>query len=134
MAILRGEDKRINVIVEETYVNSAGDVVVVPIDLTAFEAYIIVLYSEKTGAILEKYSKNPATGYVTIDETDPVNGEVQLWLDKTVTSVAPEGNVYAELKTSLTDADFSDGVYATEVVFPVDTIVPSITNLLIPPL
>ena len=114
-----GSDNKINVTVVRTYVNTAGDEVTEPVNLTLFNGYVIVLYYEGTGTVLDSFSKVPATGYVTITEIDPTNGVVQLWLDKTVTTTAPEGNIVGEIKTSLLDTDFSQDSFRQIQPFPV---------------
>lgn len=132
--IVQGEDKRINVNVIQTYTNSSGRKVTTPIDLSDYNGYIVFLYSEETNTIIEKYSLIPTTGYVTISVISAVGGVIQLWLDKTITTNCPLGMTYAELKTSRSDADFSLGNYLTIAKFPVDTVVPSVTNTIIPPI
>lgn len=131
--IYRGEDKIINVTVRSTYINASGKKVTTPVDLTAFNGYIIYLYSEETNVLIEKYSKVAATGYVLIDVINASLGKVALFLDKIKTTAAPLGKVYGELKTSKVDADFSASKYYTVAKFPVDTVVDSVTNAVAPP-
>jgi hypothetical protein len=132
--IYRGEDKIINVTIQSTYVNASGRKVTTPVDLTAFNGYIIYVYSEETGVLIDKFSENTAAGYVLIDVVDAINGKVALFLDKTKTTSAPIGKVYGELKTSIVNADFSVGNYYTVAKFPIDTVSDSLTNTVVPPL
>jgi len=132
--IYQGSDVKINVTVEQTYLNANGVKITTPIDLTAYSGYIIYLYSKETGVLIQKYSANASSGYVTIEPIDLTLGQIQLWLDKSVTTNAPLGMVYGELKTAVDDTDFSDDLYETVCIFSVDTIVKSQTNGVNPPL
>lgn len=126
--IAQGSDTKINVDVTQTFTNSAGVQTTLPVDLTEFAGYIIFLYSKESRIVLQKYSANAAAGYVTIVPLDLANGKIQLLFDKSVSTDAPLGEVYGELATALTDSDFSLGIYETKCTFPIDKIVPSVTN------
>jgi hypothetical protein len=126
--IAQGSDVKINVSVKQTYKTAAGRKITTPVDLSSFQGYLVFLYSKATNAIIQKYSLNTVTGYEPINVISAANGQFQLFLDKSVTTTAPIGQMYGELKTSLLDTDFSLDSYETVSKFNVDEIVESVTN------
>ena len=126
--IAQGSDVKINISVKQTYTNSVARKVTTPVDLTSFQGYLIFLYSKDTNNVIERYSKNTVTGYEPITVISATSGQIQINLDKDITTTTPTGWVYGELKTSISDADFSLSSYETVSTFKVDIIVPSVTN------
>lgn len=132
--ISQGSDVTINITVTSTQTLPNGNQVTTPVDLTLYQGYVVFLYSEETpNVIIQKYSRHPATGYEPINYANEDVGRIQLWLDKEQTTDAPIGKIYAELKTSLADPNFSLSSFETVAVFAVDTIRPSVTNTINPP-
>lgn len=133
MPIVKGDDCELRLEVTQSYENDFGKVVTTPIDLTAFQGYIVILYSEEDpDTIIDKFSKNTMAGYGPIDEIDPTNGIIQVNIDKVKTAAAPEGMVYGLIKTNLVNADFSDSVQLTTETFPVDRIVTTLATNIVP--
>lgn len=132
--IPKGDDVELVIHVTQTYKNTAGKVVTTPVDLSAFQGYIVILYSEETpSAIIDKFSLNPFTGYGDIVVIDAVEGIIQVNIDKSKTAVAPAGMVYGLLKTNQSNTDFSLDAYLTTAVFPVDEIIETIATSIVPP-
>ncbi|WP_288983212.1 hypothetical protein [uncultured Flavobacterium sp.] len=126
--IAQGSDVKINVTVTQSYKAASGRKITTPVDLSSFQGYLVFLYSKATNTVIERYSLNAVTGYEPINVISASNGQFQLFLDKDVTTSAPIGQMYGELKTSLSDSDFSLNSYVTVAKFNVDEIVESVTN------
>ena len=126
--IPQGSDAKINVTVKQTYTNATGRRVTTPVDLSLFQGYLVFLYSKESGDIIQRYSLNTVSGYEPITVISASLGQIQLALDKSVTTTTPTGWVYGELKTSISDTDFSLDSYETVTSFKVDIIVSSVTN------
>lgn len=132
--IVKGDDIELVIHVIQTYENAFGKVVTEPINLTEYEGYIVILYSEEDpSTIIDKFSLNTFAGYGDIVVIDAVEGIIQVNIDKDKTKVAPEGMVYGLFKTNKSNVDFSLDAYLTTAVFPVDEIVETIATLIVPP-
>ena len=132
--IPKGDDIELRLNVTQTYENNFGKTVTVPIDLTSFAGYIVILYSEEDpDTIIDKFSLNALAGYGDIEVIDAVNGVIQVNIDKSKTAAAPDGLVYGLIKTRLVNADFSDSIQLTTSAFPVDRIVTTIATNIVPP-
>lgn len=134
MSIRKGDDIELRLNVTQTYENDFGKKVTIPIDLTAFAGYIVILYSEEDpDTIIDKFSLNPFAGYGDIEVIDAPNGIIQVNIDKAKTAAAPEGMMYGLIKTRLVNADFSDSIQLTTSDFPVDRIISTIATTIVPP-
>lgn len=132
--IPKGDDVELRIEVVSIEENTFGQEVETPIDLTALQGYIVILYSqEDPSKIIDKFSKNPFAGYGDIIEIDAANGIIQVNIDKDKTKLAPDGMVYALVKTNKSNTDFSLNAYLTTTIFPVDEIVETIATNIVPP-
>lgn len=132
--IPKGDDVELRIDVVSIEENTFGQEVETPIDLTALQGYIVILYSqEDPSKIIDKFSKNPFAGYGAIIEIDAANGIIQVNIDKNKTKLAPDGMVYALVKTNKSNTDFSLNAYLTTTIFPVDEIVETIATNIVPP-
>jgi len=132
--IPKGDDIELRLEVTSTYENSFGKKVTTPIDLTGYQGYVVLLYSEEDPAtVIDKFSLNPLAGYGDITVIDAANGIIQVNIDKVKTAAAPEGMVYGLIKTNLANPDFSGGAQFTTEIFPVDEIKTTIATDIVPP-
>lgn len=132
--IPKGDDVELRIEVVSIEENTFGQEVETPIDLTTFQGYIVMLYSqEDPSKIIDKFSKNPFAGYGDIIEIDAAGGIIQVNIDKDKTKLAPDGMVYALVKTNKSNTDFSLDAYLTTTIFPVDEIVETIATNIVPP-
>ncbi len=100
MAIYQGADEPITFTI-----TGAGGSELLP----TLANYVIVLYYEQGEAVLQRYSKGVLTGYEPIEELTATTCKVLL--QKETTKAAKEGMVHAEIKTFLTDLDFTNGKF-----------------------
>ena len=99
---------------------------------------VIVYVNDERGNLIDKFSKVAKTDYGTIEESDPVNGEIKIKLQSSKTKDAlGEGVMTIEVKLEKDDVDFEDGVkhsvsFIEEVAQLVDSLTVDETNLQTP--
>src|SRR5688572_26541520 len=104
--IYRGDDKKITLTLK--------DKLGVAINLTTLSGYLVILYNKLNNTVVQKYSKNVATGYKTILELDSVNGIIQVNLQSSDTSpLNVNTEIDCEIKTQKVDAAFDELTFHT---------------------
>jgi hypothetical protein len=85
--------------------------------LNSSEGYAVFLYYND-GTVIHKYSKNAVTGYdsTNIDTSDEANGNITCrvlreFSDGTTYTERPDQDVYVEVLTQDTDADFTNSQF-----------------------
>lgn len=106
----------------ETYIDIGGDKDVqltmldtagVAEDVSGFEGYGIVLYYEKDGTIIQKYSKQTVSGWSSDIKTSlDSTGVVTLHLQRAITELGrPGGRVFAQAILQETDTDHTSNEF-----------------------
>jgi hypothetical protein len=105
--IYKGGDKKI-----ELTISNDGE----PLDLTTLAGYIVVIYNKLNNNVVQKYSKNAATGYKDILVTNAPEGIIQVNLQVSEIANLSEGTeIDAEIKTQVTDAAFENSTFQSLV-------------------
>lgn len=70
---------------------------------------VLIIYEDNT--ILQKYSKNSASGWKDLDVTDAATGKLVFKIESDDTEAAVEGKLFAEIRARIPDVDYEDGYY-----------------------
>lgn len=106
--IYKGQDVPIRITVK----NKNG----VAVDLSEFEGIIVILFFTKTRKALERFSLNSLTDFLDLEIIDAANGILEFKLESGSTENAEDGLISVEIKTQLSDPEYTDSKFHTVAV------------------